>query len=329
MRAVVLNEFGGPEVLRVSDAPKPVMGPDDILIKNYATALNRADLHEREGHYPPPKPAPKVEIPGLECAGEVAAVGERVVNFQVGQRVAALLPGGGYAEWVAAPERMAWEIPSNLSFAEAAAIPEVFLTAYDALFDKAGVQLGDWVIVHAAAGGVGSAAVQMAALAGAHVLATVGGPEKAAFVSQLGAERVVNYREASFAEAAAEWTEGAGVSAILDFVGQNYFNNNLKSLKVGGTLVVIGTLSGRETSVNLGHLLARRLTVRGTALRSRPLEAKMTLVQRFSQQMMPFFKTGRLRPVLDRVLPLQEVAEAHRYMERNQNRGKIVLEITR
>ncbi|MBX5468068.1 MAG: NAD(P)H-quinone oxidoreductase [Firmicutes bacterium] len=326
MRAVVLDRYGGPEVLQIREVPDPVIGPDEILVAVEAAGINRADLHQREGRYPPPPPAPPVEIPGLECAGTVVATGPRVTEFRVGQRVAALLPGGGYAELVAVPHRMAWEVPATQNWAEAGATPEAFLTAYDALFDKAGLGLGQRVVVHAAAGGVGSAAVQLARAAGIRVLATVGTRAKAEWVKSLGAELVVNYREASFADAVQEWTGGRGVDAVLDFVGAPYWQANCQILKPGGTLVLIGTLGGTETAVALGQLLGRRLTVCGTALRSRPVEAKMTLVQTFRERVVPLLGPG-LGPRIDRVFWWEEAGEAHRYMEQNQNLGKIVLAI--
>lgn len=328
MRAVVLSQYGGPEVLKVSEAPDPVPGPEEIVIEVEAAGINRADLHQREGRYPPPPPAPPVEIPGLECAGRVVACGERVVEFRVGQRVAALLPGGGYAERVAVHQRLAWEVPSSQSWVEAGATPEAYLTAYDALFDKAGLGMGQRVVIHAAAGGVGSAAVQLATAAGVRVLATAGSDEKVAWIRQLGAEVGVNYRTQNFAEVVQEWTAGVGVDAVIDFVGGPYWQANCDSLKPGGTLVLVGTLGGAKADVKLGQLLQRRLTVRGTALRSRPLELKMALVQQFRQRVVPLLGS-RFNPRIDRVFWWEEVAEAHRYMETNQNMGKIALAIRR
>ncbi len=325
MRAIALTEYGGPEVLRLSEVEDPVYGPEEVLIRIRAAGVNRADLLQREGRYPPPAPAPKVEIPGLECAGEVAAVGARVGLFRPGQRVAALVPGGGYAEKVAVHERLVWSVPTGLSSTEAAAVPEAFLTAYDALTQQAGLTAGQWVLIHAAAGGVGSAAVQLATWMGTHVVATVGSDEKAAWVRGLGADYVVNYRQQTFLEVIRAYTPG--MDAVLDFVGQTYWEDNLESLVPGGVLVVVGTLSGDRVQARLGVLLGRRLTVRGTALRSRPLELRFALVQQFVRRVLPALAQGRLKPLVDATFPLSEAARAHAYMQENRVQGKIVLTV--
>lgn len=327
MRAVVLDQFGGPEVLRVREIPSPSAGPEEVLIKVFATALNRADLLEREGKYPPPGNPPRYQIPGLECAGEVIDVGDRVTKFKIGDRVMALLTGGGYAEYVTVHEQMAMTIPDRLGWSQAAAVPEAFLTAFDALFNKAEVSLGDRVMIHAGASGVGSAAIQLAKAVGARVLTTVGSVGKAEAVMSWGADRIVLYRSTSFLQEVKVWTRDQGVHAALDFVGQRYFSDNLMALSPGGTLVIIGTLSGTDASIDLGLLLARRLTVRGTVLRSRPVEEKMRLVQDFIRRGWPFLDNGQVKPVVDRQFSLDDAAEAHRYMATNQNIGKIVIAV--
>lgn len=327
MKAIVLQEYGGPEVLRLQDIERPEVGPEEVLIKIAATAVNRADLLERQGLYPPPPPAPRYQIPGLECAGTVVAKGERVIGFNIGDRAMALLPGGGYAEYVAVGEDMAWLVPEALDLTEAAAIPEVYLTAFDALWDKAELMPEDHVLIHAAAGGVGSAAVQLALAAGLQVAATVGNEEKRQFVGKLGAHLVINYRDQDFVEAIDQWTQGKGVQAVIDFVGQSYLSRNLQSLAAGGTLVIVGTLSGPEATVNLGQILSRRLTIRGTALRSRPRYDKMRLVQAFARRTMTDFNTGRLKPIIDRIMPWEQAGEAHRILATNQTTGKLVLKV--
>ncbi|MHB1952598.1 MAG: NAD(P)H-quinone oxidoreductase [Sulfobacillus sp.] len=325
MKAVVLEEFGGPEVLKLRDVETPEIGPEDILIRIAATAVNRADLLERQGLYPPPPPKPRYQIPGLECSGTVVAKGDRVIHFALGDRVMALLPGGGYAEYAAVPEDMAWLVPESLSLIEAAAVPEVFLTAFDALWDKAQLMPQDGVLIHAAAGGVGSAAVQLAVAAGLRVAATVGNKEKQQFVSSLGAHCTINYREQDFVAEVQQWSKGQGVKAVIDFVGQSYLARNLQCLAAGGTLVIVGTLSGAEAPVNLSQLLGRRLTIRGTALRSRPRYEKMRLIQTFAQRTAADFNTGRLKPVIDRTFELSDAGLAHQVMASNQTIGKIVL----
>jgi putative PIG3 family NAD(P)H quinone oxidoreductase len=323
MQAIVLDSYGGPEVLRLRQIADPIIGPDDVLIAVKAAGVNRADILQREGRYPPPEPKLPEEVLGLECAGTVEAVGERVTQCKIGQRVAALVTEGAYAERVRVHERLTFPIADHLTWVEAAAIPEAFLTAYDALVDKAGVTAGDVVLVHAAAGGVGSAAVQLAHWMGATVLATVGSEDKAAWVRQLGADQTVLYRHTSFATVIAAM--GRGVDVILDFVGQAYWEDNIASLAPGGTLVIIGTLSGANAAVDLGKLLQKRLTVRGTALRSRPLEARMQLIQNFKAHVLPQFASARLKPLVDVVFGFEHVAAAHQYLVEDRARGKVIL----
>ena len=250
-----------------------------------------------------------------------------MTRFNLGDKVLALLPGGGYAEFVSCPEDLAWMMPDRLTWAQAGAIPEVFLTAFDALWDKARLMPGDRVLIHAAAGGVGSAAVQLAARAGLRVAATAGTAQKVEFVKTLGAGLAVNYRESDFVQEVLEWSAGRGVHAVIDFIGQDYLARNLKSLASGGTLVVVGTLSGVEAPLDLREVLGRRLAIRGTALRSRPRPDKMRLVQTFAERTTGDFASGRLKPIIDRVLPLTEAAEAHRILASNQTLGKLVLAV--
>ncbi len=327
MKAIVLEKFGGPEVLTIREVDTPKAGPDDVVIRVETTAVNRADLLERQGHYPPPDPKPQHQIPGLECAGVVVDRGDRVTRFRIGDKVLALLPGGGYAEYVTCPEDLAWKKPETLTWVQAGAIPEVFLTAFDALWDKAGLMPGERVLIHAAAGGVGSAAVQLAARAGLQVAATTGSAKKVSFIRNLGANLVVNYHEQDFVEEIKEWSRGRGVDAVIDFVGQDYLSKNLQSLATGGTLVVVGTLSGSSAPLDLRQVLGRRLTIRGTALRSRPRPDKMRLVQTFAERTTDDFITGQLKPIIDRVLPLDQIGEAHRILASNQTLGKVVIAV--
>lgn len=331
MRAVVLHQFGGPEVLGWSEIPDPTAGPEELLVEVRAFGLNRADLLEREGRYPVPEPRPAHQVPGLEFAGVVAGVGERVLGWRVGDAVMGLVSHGAYAQRLAVHYRMAWRIPAGMAFRDAAAVPEVFLTAYDALFDKAGLTAGERVLIHSGAGGVGSAATQLAKLAGLQVAATVGSDEKVerlrAVLGSRAADLYINYRRERFADRVREWTAGAGVHGILDTVGGPYWNDNISVLATGGIIVVVGTLGGDAASVRLGQVLSRRLTVRGTALRSRPPEAKMALVQGFAERMMPAFQQGRLRPVVDRVFPADALPDAHRYLQGNLPVGKVIVDV--
>ncbi len=324
MRAAVITEPGGPEVFAIREEPDPPFGPEDALVAVHATALNRADLLQRIGRYPGP-PGTRDDVPGLEAAGTVLAVGERVSAWRPGDRVMALLGGGGYGSRVAVHERMLLAVPAPLELTQAAAIPEVFLTAYDALVEQCGLGAGESVLVHAVGSGVGTAAVQIAAQLGCRVFGTAGSPEKLARARELGLEVGIDYRDQDFAEVVRRETGGRGVDVVLDVVGGEYWSRNVDALALCGRMVVVGTLSGPRTELDLGPLMRKRLRVRGTVLRSRPLEEKAALTQAVSRHLLPLFASGRLRPVVDRTFPLAEVAEAHRYMASNANFGKIVL----
>ncbi|WP_026962717.1 NAD(P)H-quinone oxidoreductase [Alicyclobacillus herbarius] len=326
MKAVLMTHFGDPDVLYLGEAPTPRPARGELLVRVRATALNRADLLQRRGKYPPPPGAS--EILGLEMAGEVAEVGEGVDGWRVGDRVCALLPGGGYAEYAVIPAGMAMRIPPSLSFEQAAAIPEVFLTAFLNLFWLARFAPGERVLIHAGASGVGTAAIQLVREGGGKSWVTAGSAEKIARCLELGAEAGWNYHEGSFASFVAEQTSGRGVDIILDFIGAPYFSDNIRSLAVDGRLVVIGTMGGtRVDGVDLGVLLGRRLQVIGTALRSRSVSEKIRLTQAFWAFAEPRFATARMVPVVDSVFPWTDVAAAHQYMEENRNTGKIVLRI--
>lgn len=326
MKAIVIREPGGPEVLSLEDVPEPALGEGQLAIDVRATALNRADLLQRRGLYPPPKG--ESEILGLECAGVVAAHGPGASGPPVGARVMALLPGGGYAERVVVPARLALPIPDELGFEQAAAIPEAFLTAQEALFSLGRAAPGDTVLVHAAAGGVGSAAVQLAREQGARVVATAGSDEKLERVRALGADVLVNYETQDFAEAVRAATGGKGADVVLDFVGGAYWEKHASCLGVGGRVVVIGVLGGPMAEVNLAQLLMRRYQILGLVMRSRPVADKIAISQTFARNWLPRFSTDKLRPVVDCVLPLAEARQAHERMENNANVGKIVLKVT-
>jgi tumor protein p53-inducible protein 3 len=326
VKAVLMQGFGGTDVLHIGEHPDPELGEGDLLVRVRATALNRADLLQRRGAYPPPKGAS--DILGLEMAGEVVDVGSAVTAWKPGDRVCALLPGGGYAEYVAIPAGMAMRLPDHFSFEQGAAIPEVFLTAYSNLFWFGDLKIGDRVLVHAGASGVGTAAIQLIRELGAEAMVTAGSKEKLERCRELGATAGWNYKDGSFAPWVKELTEGKGVDLILDFVGAPYFKDNVDSLAVDGRLIIIGTLGGAKVrDVNLTDILMRRLRIVGTALRSRSVEDKIKLTREFSEFALPRFADGRLQPVIDRVFDWQDVREAHRYMESNANIGKIVLRI--
>ena len=327
MKAVLMRGTGGVEVLHIGMHPDPVMKEDEILVRVKATALNRADLLQRRGKHPPPKGVPN--ILGLEMAGEVVDVGTACEGWAPGDRVCALLPGSGYAERVSIPAGLAMRIPENLSFEEAAAIPEVYLTAYQNLFNVARIAPGETVLIHAGASGVGTAAMQLAREAGATSLVTAGSREKIDRCLALGARAGWNYKEGAFAPWVAEWTGGRGVDIILDFVGAPYFDQNLQSMATDGRMAVIGTLGGAEVEkFSLRALMAKRLQITGAGLRSMDTERKIRLTRQFADFALPRFADGRLVPVVDTIFDWREVGKAHERMEANANVGKIVLRVT-
>jgi putative PIG3 family NAD(P)H quinone oxidoreductase len=327
MKAVLMSGTGGVEVLHIGEFPDPVMKEDELLVRIRATALNRADLLQRRGKHPPPKGVP--DILGLEMAGEVASVGPACEGWAPGDRVFALLPGAGYAELVAIPAGLAMRIPVPLSFEQAAAIPEVFLTAYRNLFDVCGLASGQTVLVHAGASGVGTAAIQLVREAGAISMVTAGSREKINRCLALGARAGWNYKDGPFAPWVAEQTGGRGVDIVLDFVGAPYFEQNLQALAVDGRMVVIGTMGGAEVGkFSLRTLMSKRLLIAGAGLRSMETARKIALTRDFSEFALPRFADGRLVPIVDTVFDWHEVGDAHRRMESNANVGKIVLRVT-
>ncbi len=326
MHAIVITKPGPPEVLKLKKVPDPVPSDYEILVNVHATALNRADLLQRGGHYPPP-PGVRTDIPGLEFAGEVIAVGENVTAFKIGDRVMGLLGGAGYAEKIVTHERMAMRIPKNLSYDEAAAIPEVFMTAYDALFSQLNLQIRERLLIHAIGSGVGIAALQLAKTAGATVFGTAGSDEKLAKAKTLGLDGDINYRTQNFEEIALAETGGAGVHAILDMVGASYWGKNLACLAPKGRLILVGLLGGSKVEANLGDILRKRIQIIGTTLRGRPIEEKIALTQALQQHVLPLFESGKIKSIIDRVFSLQEAAAAHGYMEANKNFGKIILKV--
>jgi len=325
MRAIRVSEPGGPEKLVLADEPAPVPAAGELLVEVHATALNRADLLQRRGLYPPPPGAS--QILGLECSGIVSGAGPGADQSRIGERVMALLPGGGYAELAAIPDRLAMPVPASLSFEEAAAIPEAFLTAAEALFERGGLAPGELVLIHAAGGGVGSAAVELALAFGARVIATTGSEEKRIRLLDLGAQSVVNYGHQDFIEVVRDVSEGRGVDVILDFVGAKYAERHAECLADGGRQVVLGLLGGTSATVDYGKLLRKRQSLLGLVMRSRPVSEKAELTQRFVRRSLPLFADGRLRPIVDSVFPLEEARLAHERMEQNLNFGKIVLKV--
>jgi len=325
MQAITMSAPGGPEVLRLTTVPDPTPAAEQILVRVRATALNRADVMQRMGQYPPPPG--ESSILGLELAGEVEAVGAAVNDIAPGDRVFGLVGSGGYAEKAVIDARMAMPIPSGWSFAQAAAVPEVFFTAQETLFTLGGLQEGETVLIHAAASGVGTAGIQMARETGARIFVTAGSAEKIQRCIELGATSWCNYKAQDFAEWVKEVTKGQGVYVIEDFIGAAYWERNLRSLKTGGRLVLVGLMGGVKIEANLGLLMTKRLQIFGSVLRSRPLADKIAITRSFRSKWLPLLAAGRIKPIVDRVFPLAQVADAHRYMEENRNFGKIILSL--
>ena len=325
MQAVTFASPGGPEVLRITSATDPVPTAEQVLVRVRATALNRADTLQRRGLYPPPPG--ESEILGLELAGEVERIGSTVTGIASGDRVFGLVGGGSYAEKAVIDARMAMPIPAGWSFTQAAAVPEVFFTAQETIFTLGRLQAGETILIHAGASGVGTAGIQMAREIGARVFVTAGSADKLARCIDLGATAGCNYKTQDFAEWVKDMTKGVGVEVIEDFIGATYWERNLQSLKVGGRLVLVGLMGGIKAEANLQLIMGKRLQIFGSVLRSRPLNEKIDITQRFQQQWLPLLANGRIAPVIDRVFPIAEVAAAHRYMEENQNFGKIILAV--
>jgi len=325
MKAITIEEFGHPDVLKLSDVPDPLVRPADLLVRVYAAGVNRADLTHRTGGYGRPDFGDSPII-GLEIAGEVIEKGNTVVGFEVGDRVMGVVGGGAYAELARIDYRMAMPIPAQLDYVHAAAIPEVFVTAHEALMHLARLKPGDSVLIHAAAGGVGSAAVQLAYATGATVYATTDG-SKLSRVEHLGADVAIDYKNSDFAEVIASKTDGRGVDVIIDFVGEPYFARNLASLANGGRLIQVGILGGGgKVALELEHVLYRHLQIIGTVMKSRTPPEKHDMIKRFREHWLERFEGGgSLEPVVDSTFPLSRAADAHLRMESSENVGKIIL----
>ena len=325
MRAVVLHSYGGPEVLTIEEIADPIPGPDEVLVQVAATALNRADLLQRMGLYPDPRRV-QPEIPGLEFAGTVVGRGERATMWQMGDRVMGIEAGGAYAEKICTHERQLMAVPAGLSLEEAAAIPEVFLTAWDALVVQGGLTSGRWALVHAGASGVGTASIQIAKAIGARIAVTCSAG-KAELCHSLGADLVIDRSPNDWSSQVSTAVPG-GFDTILDVVGGEEIDRNLQAVAQRGTIVQVGLMGGGSVPVNVGLLMGKRAHWIGTTLRARPIEEKVALTRRFAAEMLPLFDDGRLRPVIDCRFPLEEIAAAHELMAANANAGKIVITLT-
>ena len=324
MRAVVLRSHGGPEVLTIEEVDDPSPGRDDIVVDVEHTAINRADILQRMGMYPDPR-SRSAEIPGLEFAGVVSAVGADVTGWSVGDRAMGIEAGGCYAERVVTHARQALPVPASVASADAAAIPEVFLTAWDALVVQGGLTSGRWALVHAGASGVGTAGIQIAKAIGARIAVTCSAGKVDA-CRDLGADVVLERSPADWLGALGDVVPG-GVDVVLDVIGGEETDRNLKAARMDGTIVQVGLMGGANASVNVGLILSKRITWIGTTLRTRPLERKLALSQRFIDEVLPLFDTGALRPVVDSRYAFDDIADAHRHMEANANVGKILIDL--
>ncbi|MDJ0461979.1 NAD(P)H-quinone oxidoreductase [Streptomyces sp. H27-C3] len=336
MKAIQITEPGGPEVLAWSTVPDPVAGPGEVLIDVTASAVNRADLLQRQGFYdPPPGTSP---YPGLECSGHVAELGPGVVGWEIGQPVCALLSGGGYAEKVAVPAGQVLPVPDGVSVADAAALPEAVCTVWSNVFMGHGgtctnsnvfmiahLRPGETLLVHGGASGIGTMAIQLAKAVGARVAVTAGGPDKLARCAELGADILIDYREQDFVQELRKATDGAGADVILDIIGAKYLDRNVKALAVNGRLAIIGLQGGLKGELNLSALLKKRAAITATSLRGRPLGEKAAIVAAVREHVWPLIDAGRVRPVVDQVLPLSDAAQAHRALDTGDHIGKILL----
>lgn len=328
MKAILLENFGDADVLQFSDqVPEPQCRPTDLIIRVHAAGVNRADILQRKGAFGRADYGDS-SLMGLEIAGEIVAMGDAVTGFQIGDRVMGIVGGGGYAELARIDYRMAMPIPSHVDYIQAAAIPEVFVTAHEALFHLANLQSTETVLIHAAGSGVGSACIQLAHDLGAKVIATTS-QGKIERVRDLGADHVIDYKEKDFAEEIRSLTSDQGVDVIIDFIGAPYLERNVMSMRNGGRLVQVGLLGGKadEAKIPLNIVLYRYLKIMGTVMKSRSQEEKQAMVHRFAKQWLPHFQSGALKPIIDSTYHLSEAAEAHRRMESNANFGKIVLVI--
>jgi NADPH:quinone reductase len=322
MRAVVITRPGGPEVLEIQEVPTPEVSCDYVRVRVHAAGLNRADLAQRAGSYPAPPGSPS-DIPGMEFAGEVDAVGPLVRTWKPGQRVMGLVGGGAQAEYIVTHEGLLVEIPPNLDFVQAAGVPEVFITAHDALFTQGGLQMGERLLVHAVGSGVGTAAIQLAHAAGVTTFGTSRTANKLERAKQLGLDHGLS--DQNFAAEVNRLTHDAGVHIVLDFIGAAYLEQNLQVLNTWGRLVFLATLGGAQANVNIGMLMAKRLSLRGCTLRSRTLEEKLAVTRRFATNVLPLLASGKVKPIIDQVYPLKEIRTAHAVMSANKNFGKLIL----
>lgn len=324
MKAVIITTAGGPDVLQIGERLQPVAASTQVLVKVSAAGVNRPDVYQRKGNYPPPKGAPR-DIPGLEIAGIIASIGDKVTRWKVGDKVCALVSGGGYAEYCNVPEGQCLPIPGNLTFIEAASLPETFFTVWSNVFDRGKLQPGEILLVHGGSSGIGVAAIQMGAALGSKVYITAGSDEKCRLCEALGATRGINYKTEDFSETISQLTNGKGVNVILDMIGGDYTSGNISSLAEEGRLVLINTMKGKDVQIDLAQVMQKRLIITGSMLRSREIEFKSAIACSLEQHIWPLMASGKIKPVIHAVFPAKEAAKAHALLESGEHVGKIVL----
>jgi len=325
MIAIAITKPGGPEVLKPIDTPVPALGPGAVLIRVQAAGVNRPDMMQREGKYPPPPGAS--DIPGLEVSGVITACGPGVKRWREGDRVCALVSGGGYAEYCVAPDVQCLPLPSTIDLVSAAGMPETTFTVWTNVFERGRLRAGDSFLVHGGASGIGTTAIQMTRAFGARVFATAGSNEKCAVCERLGAEHAINYKAQDFAAALMPLTDGRGIDVILDMVGAPYFSRNVELLALDGRLVQIAVLHGAKAEINLVRLLRQRITITGSTLRARTIEEKGAIAAAVERDVWPLVEAGKIRPIVHATFPLEKAAEAHRLMESGSHIGKILLTV--
>jgi NADPH2:quinone reductase len=325
MKAVVITQPGDSGVLQIMERPTPKCGDDDVLVKVTAAGLNRPDLFQRKGRYPAPKGVP-ADIPGLEIAGEIVEVGGGVSSWKVGDKVCAILAGGGYAEYCAVPAGQCLPVPKGLSLIEAASLPESFFTVWSNVFDRGRFVRGESLLIHGGTSGIGVTAIQLVKALGGTVYATAGTDEKCRYCESLGAERGINYKTENFRDAILTLTDGRGVDVILDMIGGPYTDPNLECLAEEGRLVLINYMKGDETTIHLSHVLRKRLTITGSTLRARSPDFKAAIAQKLKEHVWPLIESGAITPIVHRVFPMAEAPAAHDLMQSSQHIGKIVLQ---
>jgi NADPH2:quinone reductase len=325
MKAIVITQPGGPEVLQIQERPAPAYAADEVLVKVYAAGVNRPDVYQRKGNYPPP-PGTSSDIPGLEIAGIITETGENVTKWKTGDKVCALVMGGGYAEYCSVPQGQCLPIPGNLSFTEAASLPETFFTVWSNVFDRGQLKSHETLLVHGGSSGIGVTAIQMAKALGNTVYVTAGSTKKCKFCEDLGAAKAINYKTENFPGVIKEITGGKGIDVILDMIGGDYMPGNIQSLADEGRLVMINAMKGKDVQLDLSAVMRKRLNITGSMLRSRDTAFKTEIAQNLEIIIWPHLVSGDIKPIINAVFPAEKAADAHRLMESGEHIGKIVLE---